>query len=49
VAAVSLILAAKLGTAWLLAGLDSVRDDLASVVRSVLAPAQVSVWVSRRG
>jgi hypothetical protein len=29
--------------------LDSVRDDLASVVRTVLEPAQVSVWLSQRG
>jgi hypothetical protein len=29
--------------------LDSVQDDLASVVRTVLEPAQVSVWLSQRG
>jgi hypothetical protein len=29
--------------------LDSVRDDLASVVRTVLEPAQVSVWISQQG
>jgi hypothetical protein len=29
--------------------LDSVRDDLADVVRQVLEPAQVSVWMSERG
>ncbi len=29
--------------------LDSVRDDLAGVVRTVLEPAQVSVWISQRG
>jgi hypothetical protein len=28
--------------------LDSVRDDLASVVRNALEPAQVSVWISQR-
>jgi hypothetical protein len=28
--------------------LDRVRDDLASVVRKTLEPAQVSVWISRR-
>ena len=28
--------------------LDSVRDDLADVVRQALEPAHVSVWVSRR-
>ena len=29
--------------------LDSVRDDLAGVVREALEPAHVSVWISRRG
>jgi hypothetical protein len=29
--------------------LDSVRDDLAAVVRQALEPAHLSVWVSRRG
>jgi hypothetical protein len=29
--------------------LDSVRDDLASVVLTALEPAHVSVWISRRG
>jgi hypothetical protein len=29
--------------------LDSVRDDLAGVVRKALEPAQVSVWISQRG
>jgi hypothetical protein len=28
--------------------LDSVRDDLASVVQQALEPAHLSVWVSRR-
>jgi len=28
--------------------LDSVRDDLASVVHHVLEPAHVSVWISQR-
>jgi hypothetical protein len=30
-------------------GPGSVRDDLASVVRTALEPAQVPVWISRRG
>jgi hypothetical protein len=29
--------------------LDAVRDDLASVVRTALEPAQISVWISQRG
>jgi hypothetical protein len=29
--------------------LDTVRDDLAGVVRTALEPAQVSVWISQRG
>jgi hypothetical protein len=29
--------------------LDAVRDDLAGVVRTVLEPAQVSVWIRQRG
>jgi hypothetical protein len=29
--------------------LDAVRDDLASVVRTALEPAQMSVWISQRG
>ena len=29
--------------------LDSVRDDLASVVQQALEPAHTSIWVSRRG
>jgi hypothetical protein len=29
--------------------LDTVRDDLASVVQTALEPAHVSVWTSRRG
>ena len=28
--------------------LDAVRDDLASVVRQVLEPAHVSLWISQR-
>ena len=28
--------------------LDSVRDDLASVVRKALEPTQLSVWISQR-
>ena len=28
--------------------LDSVRDDLASVVQQALEPAHVSVWLSER-
>jgi hypothetical protein len=28
--------------------LDSVRDDLAGVVRQVLEPVHVSVWISHR-
>jgi len=28
--------------------LDSVRDDLASVVHRALEPAHVSVWISQR-
>ena len=28
--------------------LDTVRDDLASVVQAALEPAHVSVWTSRR-
>ena len=28
--------------------LDSVRDDLASVVHQALEPAHVSVWISQR-
>jgi hypothetical protein len=31
------------------ADLDSVRDDLAGVVRQALEPAHVSVWISQRG
>jgi hypothetical protein len=38
-------LAARLNDA---VDLDSVRDDLASVVHQVLEPAQVSVWISQR-
>jgi hypothetical protein len=30
------------------AGLDAVRDDLASVVHQALEPAQVSLWISQR-
>ena len=29
--------------------LDTVRDDPASVVQTVLEPGHVSVWTSRRG
>ena len=29
--------------------LDSVRDDLASVVHQALEPAHVSVWIDHRG
>jgi hypothetical protein len=29
--------------------LDSVQDDLASVVTKALEPAHVSVWMSKRG
>ena len=29
--------------------LDSVRDDLASVVQQALEPAHVSVWMNERG
>ena len=29
--------------------LDSVRDDLASVVQEALEPAHVSVWMNERG
>jgi len=28
--------------------LDSIRDDLASVVRRALEPAHVSVWINQR-
>jgi hypothetical protein len=28
--------------------LDSVRDDLATVVQQALEPAHLSVWISRR-
>ena len=31
------------------ADLDSLRDDLASVVQQALEPAHVSVWISKRG
>jgi hypothetical protein len=29
--------------------LDSVRDDLATIVQQALEPAHVSVWVNERG
>jgi len=29
-------------------GLDSVRDDLSTVVQQALEPAHLSVWISRR-
>lgn len=39
--------AALILTIWVIAAvdLDSVRDDLASVLRVALAPAHVSVWI----